>query len=166
MYTSIIPAEMKAKVKVETTINIDKELYEKLKEAAKKYGVSRSRLISLLMKIFVNREEPDEENYTQNTVQYQEARDADDWKTLHLVIYKPDYEFFDDVRKLWKKSFSLLVAYVFEKYFAYLDQFPEEDFTDNYRDIAYFTRYFIENDVPYLLLCWQVPQTPITIPPG
>jgi hypothetical protein len=157
--------EYKAKARVETTINIDKEVYARISEAAKKYDISRSRLIAMLMKIMADNEEPDEEKYMKNTVTYQDAQEKENWKKLHIVVYKTDYEFFDDARKLWKKSFSHLVAYVGNNYLVYLDEFSEEDFTDNYRNIAYFTIYFIQYGVPCLLVCWRIPQEPITIPP-
>jgi len=164
------PKELPIKFKIETTVNIDKEVYNTLTEAAKKLRVSRSKLVVMLINRMVEQEEPSEEDYVQHAVRYQESRDEENWKTLHIVLLRPDYEFFDDVRKLWKMSVSFLVAYVTEHYLVDLEKIDnkstEEDFTDNYRDCAHYTRYFKQNDVQCILLCWQIPEAPITEPPG
>lgn len=155
----------KAKAKCETTINIDKKIHEKISKAAEKFNVSKSHLITILLKLMARKEKPDEEAFD-NTVKYQQSREKECWKTLHIVVYKPDYEFFDDARKLWKKSLSHLAAYVVEKYLDNLDENDIAEITDKNRHVGYYIRHFYYNDIPCLLTTWIVPQTPIEIPSG
>ncbi len=72
------------KPRLETTINIDRVMYEKLTEAAKHRKMSRSRLIGMLITLFAqNEKKPD---ISSGTVKYQESQPEENWKKLHIVI--------------------------------------------------------------------------------
>ena len=64
-------------------------------------------------------------------------RDADNpWKRVHLELYQSEYEFFLDVKKLWKMSLANIIAYcvdnVLFEFFEYFSKQIEKIKTDNY----------------------------------
>ncbi len=149
-------AKPHSKLRFETTVNIDRGTYSKLNEASEKYGVSKSRLIGLLIELFVQREETPE--CTVGTVKYQQTQPKENWKQLHIVIPGYACDFFDDIRKLWKCSVSFLVVLAVKKYLAHLDEIFTKGFTDNYWSGAYTSILFEHNNMQFLLFCWGVPQ--------
>ncbi len=151
-----------AKLVSETTANIDQEIYEKISEAAKKYGVSRSKLVAMLLERFVNAHK--KTRMVHGTVRYQESRPKENWRTLHITLPAHWHDFFDDARKLWKLSVSFLIAMAVEQYLT--DDDNGEDFrpADNYWWGAHTIIQFTHNDLQYVLLCWGVPTQPPEIP--
>lgn len=148
--------KIQSKLRFETTVNIDRETYEKLTEAAQAYGLSRSRVIAILLELFVQKEEAPE--CAVGTVKYQQTQPQENWKKLHIVIPGHTCEFFDDVRKLWKLSVSFLVVLAVKKYLAYLGEILKGDITDKYWSGAYTIILFENNSMQFLLFCWGVPQ--------
>ncbi len=64
-------------------------------------------------------------------------RDANNpWRRVHLVLYHSEYEFFLDVKKLWKMSLANVIAFcvenVLEEFFLYFQKRLKEMNTDNY----------------------------------
>lgn len=147
----------------ETTVNIDIEVYQKLTEAAKRYGVSRSRLIAMLLEHLVWKDEIPRS--ARGTVQHQDSRPKENWKKLHVVLPNHVHDFFDDVRKLWKLSVSYLVALVVEKFLAQLDENIVKLFADKYWHGGHTIVHFIQNGLQYMLCCWGVPHQTPKIPP-
>jgi hypothetical protein len=131
-------------------------MYEKLTEAAERYGVSRSRLIATIVELFVHMHGAVEQ--VSGTVKYQQSRPKEQWKKLHIVIPNHCYEFFDDVRKVFKKSFSYLVVLAAEKILSDPDEKTEEILTDKYWCGAYTSIHFEQNGLQYLLYCWGIPR--------
>jgi len=52
----------------------------------------------------------------EGTVQYQRVDRKENWTVFRVVLAKKDYELFTDMRKVMKKSVSLLVALAIKKY--------------------------------------------------
>lgn len=142
----------------ETTINISKEVYQKISEAAAKYHISRSRLITMLIEYLVSREKIPAS--TRGTVQYQQRQAKDQWKTLHVVLPAHVHDFFDDVRKLWKMSLSYLVAMVAEKFLTQMDELLKNASADKYWHGCHTIIHFIKNELHYILCCWGIPPDP------
>ncbi len=153
----------KSKILCETTVNIDIEVYRKLTEAAKQRGISRSRLIAMLLEHLVWSENIPSK--ARGTVQHQDARPKENWKKLHVVLPNYVHDFFDDVRKLWKMSVSYLVAFAVEKFLTQLDNNMMETFADKYWYGGHTIVHFIQNDLQYMLCCWGIPSHPPEIPP-
>lgn len=145
-----------SKLLFETTVNIDRETYAKLTKASETYGVSRSRIIAMLLDLYVQSEETPE--CATGTVKYQKTQPHENWKKLHIVIPGHTCEFFDDVRKLWKLSVSFLVVLAVQKYLIHLGEIFKKSFTDKYWSGAYTSILFEYNNMQFLLFCWGVPQ--------
>lgn len=151
-----------SKLLSETTININKEIYDKISEAAKKYGVSRSKLVAMLLARFVQKNR--KRQLTHGTVRYQPSQPKENWKALHVTLPAHMHDFFDDVRKLWKMSVSFLVTVAVQKFLT--DDFidAEKEITDNYWWGAHTIVQFENNGLQYILCCWGIPEKPPEIP--
>ncbi len=152
----------KTKIIVETTVNIDRETFRKLTDAANKRGLSRSRLIAMLLEHLVWTEKIPRR--PRGTVQHQDARPKEDWKKLHVVLPNYVHDFFDDVRKLWKMSVSYLVVQVVEKFLEQLDENLIKTFADKYWHGGHTIVHFIQNGLQFMLCCWGIPAHPPEIP--
>jgi hypothetical protein len=131
---------------METTLNVDIGILTQITRASKSRGISRSELITILIKKVMN-----ENIITVNMgklVKYQKKSSLANWHTFHLNLREDDYEYFLDLRKLFKMSVSLILAYAVEKYLIHLD---EINTADNYR----FRNYVIVKEVIENIICWR-----------
>ncbi|MBN2160926.1 MAG: hypothetical protein JW807_16165 [Spirochaetes bacterium] len=112
---------------METTLNIDIAVLSEITAAAQARGISRSVMIINLIKEIMN-EIPDLSRLGR-MVQYQERKGKDNWHTFHLYLREDDYEYFLDLRKLFKMSVSLILAFAVKKF---LKRQIEANNTDNY----------------------------------
>ncbi len=102
-------------MKIDTTINIRKEILERIDRAAEDCAVSRGKLVSLLLKRVMKENSADKNRFSR--VKYQK-RDRDAvWKRPHLVLESDLYEKSIDMRKLHKMSVSYIVTVAFNRYF-------------------------------------------------
>jgi len=87
-------------------------------------------------------------------------RYEDAWRRLHLELYEDEYEFFMDVRKLYKLSIARVLAFcldnVVEEYSAFLLREEQKDdyYTDNYRYKGYAFETGSIFDIFYVTLYW------------
>jgi hypothetical protein len=144
---------------IETTIHIKTESLRRLATAATMAGVSRCIMISALLRRYAN-------DNTRNSVQwsrvrYQERNSGESWQRLHLTLNPDEYEFFLDLRKVFKKSVSACAAEAIDLYLDDL-QLEMKKNVDNYRYKNYsFTRIIID-DIVCWILSWGVPRRPLT----
>lgn len=117
---------------LETTININIDILNKIVRASRMGEISCSELIVLLIKKAMN----DINNPARigRLVRYQERRKADEWHALHVQLRMDDYEYLLDLRKLLKMSVSLILACAVKKY---LDKMTSCNLTDNYQHKNY-----------------------------
>ncbi|HOT43996.1 MAG TPA: hypothetical protein PLM53_20240 [Spirochaetota bacterium] len=99
---------------METTMNINNDLLAAISRAAVKRGISRSRMIVLILKEVL----PDINGPARygKLICYQERSNPESWHTFHLQVREDDYEFLLDLRKLLKMSVSCILAYAFKRY--------------------------------------------------
>ncbi len=71
-------------------------------------------------------------------IAYRKRDKNNPWKRVHLVLYQSEYEFFLDVKKLWKMSIANAIAFcvdnVLEEFFLYFEKRLKEINSDNYPD--------------------------------
>ncbi|MCP4137506.1 MAG: hypothetical protein GY754_41450 [bacterium] len=106
---------------VNTTININIELLEKVEVASKLLKMSRSKVIIRLMDRVMEKKEIPLEMFKQ--IKYQGRNLACNWKHIHVYPEMQEYEMWLDSRKILKRSVSLIVAIAINEY---LDQLIEE----------------------------------------
>ncbi len=132
---------------IETTINIQKQLLEKITYAAQLKGISRIELIILLFKKTM--EDAPKHVRHGKRIEYQSRHNHGEWHTFHIQLRPNDYECLLDLRKLFKMSVSLILTYAINKY---LDKLMKIKITDNY----HYTNYLILKERIDGILCWKL----------
>jgi hypothetical protein len=130
---------------METTLNIHIDILRKITMAAGSLGISRSELITLLIKKMMD--DITDPGRLGSMVQYQERSSPDCWRVFHLQVGFDDYEYFIDLRKLLKMSVSLILAYAVKKFLNKLNISK----TDNYP----YKNYLIVKEVIDNVICWR-----------
>lgn len=98
---------------------------------------------------------------TWSRVRYQKRDETGNWRHLHLTLRPDEYEFFLDLRKVFKFSVSSLVAYAVEKYLEEIVKKLSKG-SDNYRYKNYMFQRFIVDGVICWIFSWGIPRTIIT----
>ena len=137
---------------IETTIFIKQEILEKLSQTSEKTGRSKTSIILLLLKRAMNDSYRLAKSFS--PVKYQERDPSQNWHRLHIRLKEYEYEYCLDMRKFYKMSVSLIVAYVVSKY---LDETVDKllnngKTTDNYRTKNYL---LIREDIDSTI-CWRI----------
>ncbi|MFC1671353.1 hypothetical protein ACFL20_13250 [Spirochaetota bacterium] len=131
---------------IETTININNEILELVSITAKKTGLSRTRIITNLLKQVMN------DNWkkipTSCSIKYQNKDPKQNWHKFHIRIREDDYEYFLDLRKLLKKSVSYILAYAVREY---ISEIRKGKLTDNYL----YRNYVIVKEIIDNIICWK-----------
>ena len=130
----------------ETTLNIHNDILIKICKAAEFKGISRSRIIILLLKKFMG-SSVDFSMF--RCIKYQDKDLPEKWHTFHIQLREDDYEFFLDLRKFFKMSVSLVLAIAVKKY---IDSLFNKKFTDNYL----FRNYLMIRNVVDGIINWQL----------
>ncbi len=95
------------------------------------------------------------------SVKYQNSDSHDKWNTIHVTFREDDYEYFIDMRKLYKMSVSLILAYAVRKYFfEIMNKLKKKFQSDNNPPYNYlFVRDVIDGVVSWRLY-WGFPSDP------
>jgi hypothetical protein len=99
---------------METTLNIATGVLDKITDKARARGISRSKMICVLLKRTLDNAPLMVR--TGRLVQYQDRRSPGEWHSVHVNFNEVENEFFQDMRKLSKMSLSLLLAYAVSKF--------------------------------------------------
>ncbi len=122
---------------IETTTCISVEHIELMKFYSKHYNISQRTFLSGLVSFAAQLEKEDVKSFKQLSYR----KKGTHWKRFHLVLFEDEYEFFMDVKKLWKMSLAKIIAFcldnVLDEFLAVLDSMGEDDYTDNYRYSGY-----------------------------
>ncbi|MGB4269222.1 MAG: hypothetical protein WBK20_08580 [Spirochaetota bacterium] len=118
----------------ETTTCISKNHLCILNDYANKLGVSLRTLIVYMIMYAAKKEK---RKYTAfKRISYRKRNKDNPWKRVHLTLYQSEYEFFLDVKKLWKMSIAHVIEYctdnVINEFFLYFQKRLKEINTDNY----------------------------------
>lgn len=139
---------------IETTININIDTKFRLVNAASKCGISVSSLIVKLMKRALKRPDYMARSFTR--IQYQKRVPQQERRRLHLTLIARDYEYFLDMRKIYKRSVSLLVAICTD---THLDTLLNEVHSDKYDEDADnypFENYLMIQETCGPISCWKI----------
>lgn len=139
---------------VETTVNIAPDVKKRLDRVAEATGVSRSEIVVKVMRKALK----DFRQFVRHdcAVQYQKKNSSSKRKKFHVTLARRDYEYFLDMRKLFKSSVSLLVAFSVNEYLdevigSLMDENYDMD-TDNYP----FQNYLIVPEMVEDVVCWKI----------
>jgi hypothetical protein len=140
---------------METTLNMRTDILKRISIAARKSGITRSRIAIYLIKQAmgdINKPEP-----LGRMVQYQTRRRPEEWQEFHLRLREDDYEYLQDLRKLLKMSVSLILSIAVQRY---LVKFSKSKITDNYRFKNYVLIKEIFDNIISWRLIWGFPPDP------
>ena len=133
---------------IETTLHVHKGILEKLDIGVDVAGRTRTSIIKLLIQRIMK------DNWRMikscSRVKYQERDVKENWSRVNIVFNEYEYEYCQDMRKFFKMSISLILAYAVLRYLDELLKSNER--TDNYFYCNYlFLRKIIDNTI-----CWQI----------
>ncbi|MBN2160451.1 MAG: hypothetical protein JW807_13740 [Spirochaetes bacterium] len=145
---------------IETTLYLRNYQRTRLLEAVVTTGQPRGRIISALMKKIAGDHGKLIRSWSR--VKYQD-RSGEKGREFHVTLKPDEYEFFQDLRKFFKRSVSGLVADAVDKY---LDEVIEEitKETDNYWYSNYALSSIIIDGVVCWILYWGIPKKLLTNP--
>ena len=137
---------------IETTLYVRKGTLARLSQASEKIGRSRTSLLVLLLK----RTMKDSYRLVQSNrpVRYQKKSQSQDWHRLHIRLKEYEYEYCLDMRKFFKMSVSLIIAYAVSKYLDELIYMLSDTkiITDNY----HYKSYLLIREVVDSAICWKI----------
>ncbi|MCX8123233.1 MAG: hypothetical protein N3F66_03605 [Spirochaetes bacterium] len=142
---------------IETTTCISYHHLDILTLLAAQHNMSLRTFVSSLINFAAHTKKGDIKYFKQ--LKYR-AKGAGEWKRLHLVLYDEEYEFFMDLKKLWKMSLALIIAFcldnVLDEFLKFLSKAEEEQdyYTDNYRYSGYTFEVGFEENIFFYKLYW------------
>ncbi len=129
---------------LETTTCISSKHLELLQFYSQKCNISIRTLISSLINYAVSSEKFQIHRFKR--LSYRKRNN--DWVRFHLYLFEDEYEFFMDVRKVYKMSLARVIEYCIDTVlFDLVDLLLKEDDTDNYRYRNYTFGFFEEEGV-------------------
>jgi len=143
-------------MEIETTTCISYEHLEMLRHFAKSHDMSLRTFISSLVSFAAQSQKVNVRYFKQVTYRTKGSK----WKRLHLVLYNEEYEFFLDVKKLWKMSLAKVIAYcldnVLYEFLQFLNKVEEDEdyYADNYRYRGYTFEIGEEENIFFYKLYW------------
>lgn len=140
-------------MKIETTIIIKHYHLKLLAKASYLTGKPKCSIVSLLMLLLAR-----ERNLSPvmwERVQYQKRDNSEESHCLHVSLKPGEYEMFLDMRKIFKKSVSLLLAHAIDEY---LDDIINSinSIPDNYQVMNYAMNRLIIDNVINWVFSWGV----------
>ena len=139
---------------IETTVNLDYEIREKLDGAAMAGGISRSAMLVTLMRRVMK--EYGKRARLGKAVRYQKKNPCSSRRCTHISLAERDYECFSNMRLFYKLSVSLLVSYGVERYLDEALLCLERDDDKYYTDNNIFSNYLFLCDSSYGRICWTI----------
>ena len=101
-------------MRLQTSFYMNVVTCAKLAKALRRTGLSMHHLIVQVRYNYVKRNR--RVRLTRGTVRYQNVNKRENWRLFRVSLLEEDYELFTDMRKVLKKSVSLLVALAVKKY--------------------------------------------------
>ena len=133
---------------IETTLHVHKSILDRLDNSVAITGLSRTSTIRLLIQRIMK----DNQRMikTNTRIKYQERDLKENWYRIHIVLNEYEYEYYLDMRKFFKMSVSLILAYAV---LEYLDELLKQNInTDKY---CYKNYLFIKKTFNNIIL-WQI----------
>lgn len=139
---------------IDTTVYVRNDIAEWIKDMAIRAGVSRSALISMLLREFAEKRKVPANAW--KGIRYQERMADGQWCRMHVRLRGDEYEYFIDLRKVMKFSVSYIIAMAVKNYGKSVCKTVDKD-ADNYRYHNYAMLHFQEGYVHCWLFCWGIP---------
>ena len=138
---------------IDTTIYINAQTKMRLEQAGLRTRKSRSFIITKIMKQLMMNNQTFL-RYSQR-IEYQKHQEKSCWHRLHVTMYQREYEYFLDMRKLCKRSVSLLIAIAID---LYLNEAINEGAIKDLKklDNYLFSCYIVIKEIIDEVICWKI----------
>jgi hypothetical protein len=133
---------------IETTLHVHKSILDKLDMGAEISKRSRTFIIKLLIQRIMK----DNQRMikTCSRIKYQERDVRENWSRVNIVFNEYEYEYCQDLRKFFKMSVSLILAYAVLRYLDEVLKWNES--TDKY----FYKSYILIKNTYDGAICWQI----------
>jgi hypothetical protein len=133
---------------IETTLHVHKSILERLDTGADVIGRSRTSIIKHLFQRIMKDNHRMIKTYSR--IQYQGRDVRENWSRINIVFNEYEYEYCQDLRKFFKLSISLILAYAVLRY---LDDLMKSNIsTDKY----FYRNYLFIRKIMDNVICWQL----------
>lgn len=142
----------------ETTTCISLEHDALIQELSLHYNMSKRSFISALISFIAENEKISAVSFFQ--LRYRKR--GTNWRRLHLALFPDEYEFFMDVKKVWKMSLARIIAFcldnALDEFLRFLDSkiLDEDYYTDSYRYRNYCFEFSREEGIQYCRFYWGI----------
>ena len=151
----------------ETTTCISLQHIAILEEFAQQLGIPLRTFIVYMIMYAAKKEKRKYRAFKR--IAYRKRNANNPWKRVHLVLYQSEYEFFLDVKKLWKMSLAHVIEFCVDniliEFFEYFkvrlakinsDNYPE-NLPSYYENRSYTFDFYRENGIHCLKFYWGPP---------
>ncbi|HPA72230.1 MAG TPA: hypothetical protein PKY31_08180 [Spirochaetota bacterium] len=136
---------------IDTTVYMRNDIAEWISDMAERAGISRNAMISALLHGFAEKRPAGAKAWSR--VRYQDRAPDGQWTRVHVRLKGDEYEYFIDLRKVFKLSVSYVIAIAVKEYGRSVHVMN----VDNYRYHNYAMIHFQEGYVHCWLFCWGIP---------
>ncbi|MCX8122869.1 MAG: hypothetical protein N3F66_01735 [Spirochaetes bacterium] len=144
----------------ETTTCISIQNYGILKELCRKYKISYSRAVVLMVKYATENKKLS--IISNRNVKYRDKNVAV-WRRIHIQLTPNEYEFLMDVKKIWKMSVAKMIEFCLETILLELvENVLEKNRTDNYLYNNYHFEIGEVEGITYYQIYWGLPTKILT----
>jgi len=133
---------------IETTLHVHKNILHELDRVVSLLGESRNFIIKYLIQRIMYDNKRMIKTYAR--IKYQKRDLKENWRRVNVVFNEYEYEYCQDLRKLFKMSVSLILAYAVSRYLNEI--INKEKSTDNY----WFCNYILVRKIIDNVICWQI----------
>jgi len=144
-------------MEIKTTINMNKRIIKELNQASSTLKLSRTKIIRLLIKQFL--EDQNRVEILNSTVKYQERDSESQWSKFHITLREDEYELCLDLRKVYKMSLSLIIALAIDRHLKNIfivNQRSPEEIYDKYLFHNYYFSFTSQNGVRKIQIYWGI----------
>jgi len=145
-------------MEIETTTCISFEHYELIQSLSQQYGMSMRSFLSTLIGFAAEIDLMPPTTFKRLTYRNRGTT----WKRLHVTLFADEYEFFMDIRKVWKMSLARVIEYclnnILDEFLRFLDsKIVEEDYySDSYRYRNYCFEFYREENIQTGKFYWGI----------
>jgi hypothetical protein len=133
---------------IETTLHVHKSILDRLDRGATMSRRSRTSIIKLLIQRIMQDNQRMIKTYSR--IKYQERDVRENWSRVNIVFNEYEYEYCQDLRKFFKMSVSLILAYAVLRYL-------DEVLKQNKRTDKYFYKsYILIKNTSNGAICWHI----------
>ena len=138
---------------IETTANMHINILRKIERASVTLNKSQMYIVRLLLGVLLE----DEEKHTRSwsRIRYQKRDVPENWTTFHLTLRQDEYDFTQDLRKVYRMSLSYVIAYAVDKFLDIIISKLTSIKFNNKIDCFLYSNYIVSYKKIEGVHCWQ-----------